>query len=640
MTSDSDSIKDIDSLDIYKKALDNLGEFLEPSELVQSDLQNVQNQSEVSDESSDESRVIPKSSNDKKPKISEFEEIFNRLLVIFTARDRVQKSLLANVLENPSTVEIEIHQLDKQLRNNLRTINSKINPKIKFDIMSSLAEFKAQRAVSSNDWWWNYHLDLGWRYWRIWRWRYWRIWKWLPFLCLGFSAVILYKIIYGLTTGQILIQANSIYNVVTVVGTALGTILGFIGLQDIISGQIKDFASSRWQEVNQSSFFKVKSFNRPAIPLLWSFGSFVTFVIVYVILPNIFNYLAVGEGAWSPGVTFKEIKNNLERAAYLNPGNKIIRKNLAKFYLYNGDYGNAAKEYKALLPDFEATIELLRLHLLKLDKDNSDHSNYNDYTAYLAYELNSSYFSAYCDENDKIEGRDKGNSWLKALATKTTKSTINGCKLGIYGDNYFQLNENQDAYLIFLGRAFEFLKMRGHINLIQGQYYQANLDLESAQNLADKTIKTIQKQMTEDENDLITKEDLAIRSIRANTEGCNLGVNKPVQLRANILVRSAFNGVQGLITRNNEKFCNDKVEELIDRENIPNNADRLLAVWERRKAESACLLVQSLKKLKPTNEKKRLSYEKKCYDYSPRYSEDWNEWGYEYSRWYKPNWLK
>jgi hypothetical protein len=51
MTSDSDSIKDIDSLDIYKKALDNLGEFLEPSELVQSDLQNVQNQSEVSDES-------------------------------------------------------------------------------------------------------------------------------------------------------------------------------------------------------------------------------------------------------------------------------------------------------------------------------------------------------------------------------------------------------------------------------------------------------------------------------------------------------------------------------------------------------------------------------------------------------------
>lgn len=635
MTSDLDSTKNINSLDIYKKALDDLGAFLEPMELAQSDLQNAQSQSEVSDECSDQPRLISKSlNNDKKPKISEFEEIFNRLLVIFTARDRVQKSLLSNVLENPSAVEIEVHQLDRQLRNNLKTINCKIKPKIKIDIMSSLAEFKAQRTVSSNDWWWNYRLNLGCCYWRI--------WSWLTLFLISLSAVILYKIIYGLTTGQILTQANSLYNIATVLGTAFGTIFGFIGLKDIISGQIKDFASSRWQEVNQSSSFKVKSFNRPAIPLLWSIGSFVTFVFVYTTLPNIFNNLAVWEGAWSPGVTFKEIKNNLERAAYLNPDNKMIRKNLAKFHLYNGDYENAAKEYKSLLPDFEATIELLRLHLLKLDKDNSDHSNYNDYTAYLAYELNSSYFSAYCDKNDKIEGIDQGNSWLKALATETTKSTINGCKLGIYGDNYFQLNENQDAYLIFLWRTFEFLKMRGHINLIQGQYYQANLDLESAQNLADKTIKTIQKQMTEDKNDLITKEDLAVRAIRANTEGCNLGVNKPFQLRANVLVRSVFNGVQGLISGNNEKFCNDKVEELIDRENIPNNADRLLAVWERRKAESACLLVQSLKKLKSTkeNEKKRLSYEKKCYDYSPRYSEDWNEWGYEYSQWYKPNWLK
>jgi hypothetical protein len=191
MTSDSDSIKDIDSLDIYKKALDNLGEFLEPSELVQSDLQNVQNQSEVSDECSDQSKIISKSSNDKKPKTSEFEEIFNRLLVIFTARDRVQKSLLSNVLENSSTVEIEIHQLDRQLRNNLRTINRKIKPKIKIDIMKSLAEFKAQRTVSSNDWWWNYRLNLGWTYSRCWS--FWSC------VCLGFSAVILYKIIYGLT---------------------------------------------------------------------------------------------------------------------------------------------------------------------------------------------------------------------------------------------------------------------------------------------------------------------------------------------------------------------------------------------------------------------------------------------------------
>ena len=58
---------------------------------------------------------------------------------------------------------------------------------IKINIMKSLAEFKAQRTVSSNDWWWNYQLDLGWHYWRI--------WNGLALFCLGLSAVILYKII-------------------------------------------------------------------------------------------------------------------------------------------------------------------------------------------------------------------------------------------------------------------------------------------------------------------------------------------------------------------------------------------------------------------------------------------------------------
>jgi hypothetical protein len=627
MTSDSDSIKDIDSLDIYKKALDNLGEFLEPSKLVQSDLQNVQNQSEVSDES----KIISKSSNDKKPKTSEFEEIFNRLLVIFTARDRVQKSLLSNVLENPSTVEIEIHQLDKQLRNNLKTINSKIKPKIKFDIMSSLAEFKAQRTVSSNDWWWNYQLNLGWRYWRIWRWRYWRIWRWLPFLCLGFSAVILYKIIYGLTTGQILIQVSSINSGVTVLFTAIGTILGFVGLQDLISGRIKDFALSRWKDVNQPNLFREKvSINHNPLTLFFkpSFLSLCAFIFLSMILPGIFNALAVNK-SWNQGTTFQQVKNDLDRAAYLNTGNATIRKNLAKFYLYDGDYENAAKEYKLLLPDFEATIELLRLHLLKLDKDkNKDH---NDYTAYLAYVLNSSYFSGYCNKNKKIEDINKGNSWLKFLATETAESTINGCKLGNYSDNYMELDENHDAYLIFLRRAFEFLKTRGHINLIQGQYYQANLSLESAQNLAEKTIKTIRQQMTEDADDLITKQDLVIRSNKSNTARCILGTNG--------LIRLTPNFIQSLIK---ETFCNDKSKELMNSEKILKDTDRLIAIWERRKAESACLLVQSLNKLKSTkkDEKNRLSYEKKCYDYSPQYLDDWTEWRYEYSRWYKPNWFK
>jgi hypothetical protein len=568
MTYDSDSTKDIDSFDIYKQALDDLGAFLEPSKLVQSDLQNVQNQLGVSDNCLDKSEQIPKSSNDKKVKISESEEIFKRLLAVFTIRDRVQKSLLSNVLENPSTVEIEIHQLDRKLRNDLRTINCKTKPKIKINIMKSLAEFKAQRTVSSNDWWWNYQLNLGWRYSRC--------WSFGACVCLGFSAVILYKIIYGLTTGQILIQANLFYNSATVLGTAFGTILGFIGLKDIISGQIKDFASSRWQEVNQSSLFKAKSFNRPFTSFLWSSSSLIIFILS-IVLPIILNNMAIGK-LFNDGETFKQTKNDLERAAYLMPNETEIRKNLAQFYLYNRDYANAIKEYKFLLPDFEATTKLIRLHLLKVDKIINNDDNYDDYTNYLVYVLNASYFSNYCSKDRNINQKDEGNKLFRYLVLNNKNSSIiKECELKENYKDYTKLNEYKDVYLIWLRRTFEFLKMRGWIYLSQKDFDQANLYLRSARVLASETIEGIK----------------------------------------NAQYPSVYN--------------NDKK----DQDDFDSQKKQLLAKWKRRRAESACLL-----SLLPLNKPDKDNIKEECHNYNPQYLDDWLNWTYEYLDWQKLNRVK
>jgi hypothetical protein len=576
MTSDSDSIKDIDSLDIYKKALDNLGEFLEPSELVQSDLQNVQNQSEVSDECSDQSKIISKSSNDKKPKTSEFEEIFNRLLVIFTARDRVQKSLLSNVLENSSTVEIEIHQLDRQLRNNLRTINRKIKPKIKIDIMKSLAEFKAQRTVSSNDWWWNYRLNLGWTYSRCWS--FWSC------VCLGFSAVILYKIIYGLTTGQILTQANLIYNGATVIFTAISGILVSLGVKDLILGHIKDFTLSFFQETNNNanslntrSFFK--SFNLFLLSLFSLAISSFTLFGLPVSLNN-------RSKEWpSKGTTFEQRKQGLNQSLYLASSGSdisVIRDNLAQHYLDSHDYENAAKEYKKLLPDFGATVELLRLHILKLDDDkNKKGADYSDYTDYLKYTLNVSYFETYCMDKEKIDGNAQGSSLLKDLANKTVETKIKGCKLSKYG-SYNNIMLSEDAYQNFLSSTFKLMKMRGWANLFQGKYSQAKVDLESAWSLADEISMLLHNH---------------IEAKQASTE-------------------------------NNNRISND----------VLSDAQEIFSDWERRKAESACLLVQSLKGLKNTNKSKKNQslYEKQCYGYRPDNFDTWQTWTPEYYRWSQP----
>lgn len=580
MTSDLDSAKDIDSLDIYKKALDDLGAFLEPSEMVQSDLQNFQNQSEVSDQS----RLISKSlNNDKKPKISEFEEIFNRLLVIFTARDRVQKSLLSNVLENSSNVEIEIHQLDRQLRNNLRTINCKIKPKIKIDIMKSLAEFKAQRTVSSNDWWWNYQLDLGWHYWRI--------WNGLALFCLGLSAVVLYKIIYGLTTGQILLQVNLFYGGATLLLTTISGMFGIVGLKDIIVERIKKLALSFFEKANNVNSSNSYSFFKPLNSFVVSLSSLVLSGVTLFGLPVLLNNRSA---YWpSKGSTFEKAKQDLNQSVYsaiLDSQTLVIRDNLAQLYLNAHDYENAEKEYKALLPDFNATVELLRLHLLKLDNDKNKEISYNDYTNYLTYVLNVSYFETYCTGKEKNQVNNEDNdSLLKSLAIlaqTTVETKIEGCKL-----NYQNLGDqkpSKEAYQSFLRPTFQLLKMRGWANLDQGQYSQAKVDLESAWYLADQVFVLLQKHIE------IIKQQIAIADN-----------HKYLDLQENML--------------------------------ILDDAKNTLSKWERRKAESACLLVQLFKRVDTKKIKNNQSlYKKQCYSYKPFNSLAWQQWTYEYYQWSKP----
>ena len=511
MTYDSDSTKDIDSLDIYKQALDDLGAFLEPSKLVQSDLQKFQKQSRILDDFSDKSRTISKLSNDKKPKVSEFEEIFNRLLVIFTARDRVQKNLLTNVLENPSTVEIEIHQLDRQLRNYLRTINRKIKPKIKIGIMKSLAEFKAQRTVSSNDWWWNYQLDLGWHYWRI--------WNGLALFCLGLSAVILYKIIYGLTTGQILLQVNLFYGGATLFLTAISGMFGIVGLKDIIVERIKKLALSFFEKANNVNSSNSYSFLKPFDSFVVSLSSLVLSGVTLFGLPVLLNNRSA---YWpSKGSTFEKAKQDLNQSVYsaiLDSQTPVIRDNLAQLYLNAHDYENAEKEYKALLPDFNATIELLRLHLLKLDNDKNKEISYDDYTNYLTYVLNVSYFETYCTGKEKIQVNNEDNdSLLKSLAIlaqKTVETKIEECKL-----NYQNLGEqkpSKEAYQSFLRPTFQLLKMRGWANLDQGQYSQAEVDLESAWYLANQVYVLLHKE---------------IESINTEIESINTDNDKDLRLK-------------------------------------------------------------------------------------------------------------
>jgi hypothetical protein len=81
-------------------------------------------------------------------------------------------------------------------------------------------------------------------------------------------------------------------------------------------------------------------------------------------------------------------------------------------------------------------------------------------------------------------------------------------------------------------------------------------------------------------------------------------------------------------TENNNRISND----------VLSDAQEIFSDWERRKAESACLLVQSLKGLKNTNKSKKNQslYEKQCYGYRPDNFDTWQTWTPEYYRWSQP----
>jgi hypothetical protein len=259
------------------------------------------------------------------------------------------------------------------------------------------------------------------------------------------------------------------------------------------------------------------------------------------------------------------------------------------------------------------------LHILKLDDDkNKKGADYSDYTDYLKYILNVSYFETYCTGKEKIDDSDQGSFLLKDLANKTTENKIKGCKLGKYG-SFNNIKLSGDAYQNFLRYTFTLIKMRGWTNLSQGKYSQAKVDLESAWFLADEVsillhnyINTLKRKFIEE--DLYTEEDFAKR---ANILGNKSFLNKILDNK------SVLDKIL-----NDEKIFKDV---LID-------AQETLSDWERRKAESACLLVQSLKGLKITNKSKKNQslYKKQCYGYKPDNFYTWRHWTPEYSRWSQP----
>ena len=169
--------------------------------------------------------------------------------------------------------------------------------------------------------------------------------------------------IYGLTNGSFTLEWTS--NLIALVGS----ILGGLGLQSVLTDSNKNIILILWKNIKKTiqptfhDVYKSRLYRiREIVPLILSFIAFLFFFIAYKIIPNYINNDAV-ENFKNSGLASEDTIAKIKRAVMLNPLDPTLRKNLADAYNYSYDYDNAIKEYKALLPDFEAVKSLILLSI-------------------------------------------------------------------------------------------------------------------------------------------------------------------------------------------------------------------------------------------------------------------------------------
>lgn len=394
--------------------------------------------------------------------------ISEKLLNVLLTRDKVQKDVVPNISGGSAGVGLKLHELDEELKVNFRVINRSLKPKTKIEILASLEEVRNMVEVTLIRWWWylkiEIYSDLRWRIVNP-------VMRFLSLMLLGISIFYFSGTVYAWANGSFVL--NTLQSVFTVVGS-IGSVLGITSffndyIKNLFSDLIKnkkglslkglfDAKGIQMYKLHQFPCYRERWIIVIILTFLWSLGSYVIYENLKKEAININNKTLTKY--WSSETSLDESKNQIKRSISLDPTNKDLHRNLAFVYENSYELDNAIKEYKALLPDLDATIELIRLHILKLNENKKKDQDYDKNLALLVYILQNSYIN-YCINN--YEQLQKSNE-------------IVTCS---YLENQSKVHDQE-----FLRMTFRFFNILGWARMIQGQYTQAKLDLQQSINLA------------------------------------------------------------------------------------------------------------------------------------------------------------
>lgn len=414
---------------------------------------------------------------------SEFGIISEKLLDVLLIRDKLKKDWLPDITRGSVNLGLRINELDRELKINFRTINEKIKPKTKIEILASLEEFKELMEIISKDWWWkpeihirfntikNLSLDL---------------FNFISLIFLGLSVSIVYQIVYGLSNGAFTVVSWG------TLWSFFGSILTWLGLKDFLPNSVKNiisdfFNKSKNQPIHYRRFFKYKG-KILSKELLVLITSLISFILLWfsksIFASNLNNNIVSQSQFWTSKYNLEQARNQLKKAVTLSPDSVMLRKNLGDTYVDLYDYDNAIIEYKALLPDFYATASLIRLYILKSDKEKN--SNYTDYITYLIYIFNISY-------NSLCLSYQHDNFFLKSKKCYYDDNFIN--------EKYEEKQTKNNDYLIFVHNSYLFYSTRGWAEISQGKYKQAELDLQKSIKLINNALEYLKNRNSNTSDD-------------------------------------------------------------------------------------------------------------------------------------------
>ena len=409
---------------------------------------------------------------------SKFGIISEKLLDVLLIRDKIKKDWLPDITRGSANLGLKINELDRELKINFRTINEKVKPKTKIEIVASLEEFKDLMEIVSKDWWWNLKIYSSFIE------RLNPVWKFLSFGFFAISLTFFCKIVYAWTSGLLILRFWSS------LVTSVGSILSVFGLQALFTDYTKKFTLDSLKLVQKILLFKDHSSHSFYRWFVYRYrwitlfiGGFVFSLVSWLWLLFLIPKQAqesnnqVVDEYWNPKSSLEDKKNQLKLSAKFNPDDKDIRKNLAQAYIDLYDYDNAIAEYKALLPDFEAVTALTRLSLLGLDKNKND----SNYIAHLIYLMQMSY-----NQLCIIDHR------YKYKLNITSVSPPNECHffdilMSRKNNQEFQYEFQKNQYLI--SSTYEFFYLRGWTRMNQRQYQRAKEDLIKSIDIIDIILK-------------------------------------------------------------------------------------------------------------------------------------------------------